>query len=93
MVSPQEVVSIGRGPSTECLPRDIGIADGREGGIVHGAPPPPGWSLPINVIPIPVPDDPPMEQEIWEVVEKLRNGCAAGVTGMKAENLTLWHQV
>ncbi len=47
-----------------------------------------GWSLPINVTPIPVPDDPPMDQEIREVVAKLCNGRMAGATGMKAEHLT-----
>jgi hypothetical protein len=31
-----------------------------------------------------------MDLEIWEVVEKLRNGCAAGATGMKAEHLKEW---
>ncbi len=32
---------------------------------------PPGWSMPINVDPIPVPEGPPMDHEIREVVAKL----------------------
>jgi hypothetical protein len=51
---------------------------------------PPGWLLPINVTPIPVPDDTPMDHEIRKVVAKLRNGCTAGATGMRAEHLKEW---
>ncbi len=51
---------------------------------------PPGWSMPINVDPIPVPDGPLTDHEIREVVAKLRNGHAAGVTGMKVEHLKEW---
>jgi hypothetical protein len=83
---PQE---IGGGPSTKSLPRDIGIVDGREGGVVQGVPPI-GWLLPINVTPIPVPDKPPTDSEIWEVVAKLQNSCVAGATGMKVEHLKEW---
>jgi hypothetical protein len=49
--------------------------------------PPLGWSMPINVTPIPVPDKPPTDPEIREVVAKLQNGCAAGAMWMKAEHL------
>jgi hypothetical protein len=80
---------ISGGPSTKSLPRDVVIADGREGGVVHGVSPL-GWLLPINVTPIPVPDEPPTDPEIWEVVEKLQNGCAASAMGMKAEHLKEW---
>jgi hypothetical protein len=52
--------------------------------------PPPGWSMPINVTPIPVPDGTPMDHEIWEVVGKLRNSRAAGAMGMQAEHLKEW---
>jgi hypothetical protein len=52
--------------------------------------PPPGWSMPINVTPIPVPDGTPTDHEIREVVGKLRNGRAAGATGMQAEHLKEW---
>jgi hypothetical protein len=51
---------------------------------------PPGWSMPINVDPIPVPGAPPMDHEIREVVAKLWNGPMAGATGMKAEHLKEW---
>jgi hypothetical protein len=57
---------------------------------LYTAVPPPGWSMPINVTPIPVPDGTPTDQEIREVVEKLRNGRAAGATWMQAEHLKDW---
>jgi hypothetical protein len=57
---------------------------------LHTTAPPPGWPMPINVTPIPVPDGTPTDHEIWEVVGKLQNGCAAGVTGMQAEHLKEW---
>ncbi len=46
--------------------------------------------MPINVTPIPVPDSTPTDHEIPEVVGKLRNGRAAGATGMQAEHLKEW---
>ncbi len=52
--------------------------------------PPPGWSMPINVTPIPVPDGTPTDHEIREVMGKLWNGCTAGATGMQAEHLKEW---
>ncbi len=51
---------------------------------------PPGWSLPINTTPIPVPDDTPTDHEIREAVAKLRNGRTAGATGMRVEHLKEW---
>jgi hypothetical protein len=51
---------------------------------------PPGWLMPINVDPIPVPDSPPMDHKIQEVVAKLWNGRTVGATGMKAEHLKEW---
>jgi hypothetical protein len=57
---------------------------------LYTAVPPPGWSMPINVTPTPVPDGTPMDHEIREVVGKLQNGRAAGATGMRAEHLKEW---
>ncbi len=57
---------------------------------LYTAVPPPGWLMPINVTPIPVPDGTPTDHEIREVVGKLWNGCAAGETGMQAEHLKEW---
>jgi hypothetical protein len=57
---------------------------------LYTAVPPPGWLMPINVTPIPVPDGTPTDHEIREVVGKLRNGRAAGATGMQAEHLKEW---
>ncbi len=51
-----------------------------------------GWLLLINITPIPVPDKPPTDPEIQEVVAKLQNGRAVGATGMKAEHLKEWLQ-
>ncbi len=89
MATTQGVVSVGGGLSTISPPREVGIADGREGGVVYSGPPR-EWLLPINLTPIPVPDKPPTDPEIREVVAKLRNGCTAGATGMKAEHLKEW---
>jgi hypothetical protein len=48
------------------------------------------WEMRINVTPTAVRDEPPMEQEIRGVVGKLRNNCAVGAMGMKAEHLKGW---
>ncbi len=58
--------------------------------VLYTAVPPMGWLLPINITHIPVPDKPPPDPEIREVVAKLRDGCAAGATGMMAEHLKEW---
>ena len=57
---------------------------------LYAARPPPGENVPLNVTPIPVPDDPPSDQEIRGVVSQLRNGRAVGATGMKAEHIKGW---
>ena len=44
----------------------------------------------INVDPTAVPDAAPTDSELRAVVGKLRNGRAAGATGMKAEHLKEW---
>jgi hypothetical protein len=46
--------------------------------------------LPIRVDPAPVNDAAPMDGELRMVVGQLRNGHAAGVTGIKAEHLKEW---
>ncbi len=56
----------------------------------YTAVPPPGWLLPINTTPTPIPDGPLKDLEIREVVVKLWNGRSAGATGMKAERLKGW---
>jgi hypothetical protein len=52
--------------------------------------PPPGWALPINATPTPVPDGRPMDLEIRKVVVKVQNGHVVGATGMKTEHLKGW---
>jgi hypothetical protein len=49
-----------------------------------------GWEMRINVTLTAVRDEPPTDQEIRGVVGQLRNGCAEGATGMKAEHLKEW---
>jgi hypothetical protein len=44
----------------------------------------------INVTPTAVHNEPPMDQEIREVVGQLHNGRTAGATGMKAKHLKEW---
>ncbi len=51
---------------------------------------PPGWEMRINITPAAVHNKPPMDQEIRKVVGQLRNSCAAGAMGMKAEHLKEW---
>jgi hypothetical protein len=51
---------------------------------LYTAMPPPGWLLPINATPTPVPNGPPLHLQIKEVVLKLWNSCAAGAMKMKA---------
>jgi len=52
--------------------------------------PPPGWAMRFNVDPFDVPAAAPTDSELRAVVGKLRNGHAAGATGMKAEHLKEW---
>jgi hypothetical protein len=49
--------------------------------------PPPGGPLPINVQPFDICNDIPSNLEIREVVRELRNGRAAGATGLQAEHI------
>ncbi len=57
---------------------------------LYAAVPPRGWLLPINITLTPVPDGPPMDLEIREVVGKLKNSCTAAAAGMKVEHLKEW---
>jgi hypothetical protein len=52
--------------------------------------PPPGWAMQFNVDPSDVPDAAPTDSELRVVVGSLRNGCAAGTTGMRAKHLKEW---
>jgi hypothetical protein len=51
---------------------------------LYMAVPPLGWSMPIIITPILVPDKPLTDPEIQEVMAKLQNNYVAGATGMKA---------
>jgi hypothetical protein len=44
----------------------------------------------FHVNPTPIPDAAPTDSELQMVVGQLRNGCAAGAMGMKAEHLKEW---
>ena len=68
------------------MPRDVGQTNRREDPAIYHAPPP-GWAMRFNVDPSEVPDAAPTDSELRAVMGKLRNCCAAGATGMKAEHL------
>jgi hypothetical protein len=52
--------------------------------------PPPGDPLPIHVDKADILDGPPSNKELWSVVRGLRNGCAAGASGLRAEHIKVW---
>jgi hypothetical protein len=51
---------------------------------------PPGWAMRFNVDPSNVPDAASTDSELRAVVGSLRNGRAAGATGMRAKHLNKW---
>jgi hypothetical protein len=51
--------------------------------------PPPGNPLPIHVDKANIPDGPPSDEELREVVRGLRNG-PAGASGLQAEHIKVW---
>ena len=57
---------------------------------LYGKIPPPRENVPIHVDKVVIPDSAPSNQELREVVRGLRNGCAAGATGLKAEHIKVW---
>ncbi len=57
---------------------------------LYGRVPPPGEPLPIHVDKVAIPDGVPSEQELREVVRGLRNGRAAGASGLQAEHIKTW---
>jgi hypothetical protein len=50
----------------------------------------PGDPLPINVTPVMINEDVPMDGELRQVAGKLTNGQAAGASGMRAEHVKEW---
>jgi hypothetical protein len=50
----------------------------------------PGNPLPINVTPVVIDEDVPMDGEIQHVASKLTNGRAAGASGIRAEHVKEW---
>ncbi len=57
---------------------------------LYASVPPAGEMLPINVQPFDNNDDIPSNSEIREVVRELRNGRAAGATGLQAAHIKVW---
>ena len=57
---------------------------------LYGKVPPPGENVPIHFGMVDIPDGAPSDQELREVVRGLRNGRAAGATGLKAEHIKVW---
>ncbi len=52
--------------------------------------PPPGDPLPIHVNKVDIPDGPPSNGELRDVVQGLRNGRAMGASGLQAEHIKVW---
>ena len=52
--------------------------------------PSPGENIPVTVTPVEVDDSVPTEDEIEEVVKKLRRNRSGGASGMRAEHLKGW---
>ncbi len=52
--------------------------------------PPLGGAFPINVGPFSIPDELLTDGKIWEGVQQLQNGLAAGAGRMSTEHLTEW---
>jgi hypothetical protein len=52
--------------------------------------PPMGTSLPFNFLYFEIPDGIPTDEEIRAMVSELKNGQAAGATGMRAEHVKTW---
>jgi hypothetical protein len=61
-----------------------------ERGALYGRASPPGAPIPIHVNKADIPDDIPSNRELRAVVQELRNGCAAGVTGLQVEHIIVW---
>lgn len=52
---------------------------------------PPGEPLPVHYVPTsPIPDDVPLENEIWKAVRNLKSGRAPGPSGLKIEEVKEW---
>ncbi len=49
-----------------------------------------GDPLPINVTPVKISDDAPMDGKLWQVAGKLTNGQVAGASGMHAKHVKEW---
>jgi hypothetical protein len=58
--------------------------------VMYASVPPAGEMLPINVQPFDINEDVPSNLEIREVVRELRNGQAAGATGLQAKHIKVW---
>jgi hypothetical protein len=50
----------------------------------------PGDPLPINVTPVVINDDVPMDGKLWQVAGELTNGQAAGASGMRTNHVKEW---
>ncbi len=62
----------------------------QDGEALYGHVPPPGDSIPINIVPHPIADSIPPNTEIREVVQGLKKGRAGGTSKICAENLKSW---
>ena len=81
-----------RGPSPP-LPSRKEISQTRDEYVNLFAASTPGETpIPLHVEPFPINDNTPREAEIVVALRKLKNGKAAGATGIKAEDVKRWYQ-
>jgi len=57
---------------------------------LYGKVEPPGGPIQINVEPFTINDDMPTDAGVRIVVKSMRNGCAGGALGIKAEHTKQW---
>jgi hypothetical protein len=54
------------------------------------ADPPAGQLIPVHCNPVPIPDGPPTDHEVLTGVQRLRPGKAAGLLGLKIDDVKVW---
>ena len=52
--------------------------------------PPPGPPHPIHINKADIPDGPPSDGELRDIVRGLRNGCLAEASGLQADHIKVW---
>ena len=89
MAVPEGVVQSHYRHSACCEPTVARRPDCRTRRLVPESPPP-GDPLLIHVDKVDIPDGPPSNGELRDVVQGLRNGRAMGASGLQAEHIKVW---